>query len=492
MCRPLASLTAGQHGNFHPEPGRRLPRACQGNYELTWTELRRANLRVPIYRPTGFLASVIVAVLVAGAVTQASSDCIPPPAGMTHWYPGDTDASDLVGNNPGSLETGATAGTPGEVSGAFALDGVSGGIDLGDVPDFDFTQSSSFTVEAWIDTFGPTGNDVQFVFAFNYQCTPTDEILAIANSGPDAGKIGFEVRDAMNVSTDVVSPAALTTNVFHHVAVVREVVASVATLKLYVDGTLVGMATDASTGALDFSPASDFIGRRFPCADLSSFNGLIDELTTYDRALSDSEIQAIAAAGSAGKCKSPPTTSTSTTSTSTTLTTTTTSTLTTTSVSTTTASTTSTTVRTTTTTSSTAPQPTTTSTTQPAGGCANEPVGPTFVSLNCQLAALIAEVSGETALGTLQPKLLDELQNAKMHKEQAEMLCRQASKRRTRNALRPAINRVARFVATLGSRKARTIPPNVTSPLRTAAETIRTDLHALQRAVQCPQDAPSA
>jgi hypothetical protein len=119
-------------------------------------------------------------------------------------------------------------------------------------------------------------------------------------------------------------------------------------------------------------------------------------------------------------------------------------------------------------------------------------VGPTFLSLNCRLAALIAEVAGETDLVTLQPKLLDQLQKAKTHKEQAEMLCRQASKRRTRNALRPAINRVSQFLATLGSRKARTIPSSVTAPLRTAAEAIRGDMHALQRAVQCPQDAPPA
>src|SRR5205085_6828151 len=34
-----------------------------------------------------------------------------------------------------------------------------------------------------------------------------------------------------------------------------------------------------------------------------TFNGLIDEPTIYNRALSDAEIQAIYSAGSAGKCK---------------------------------------------------------------------------------------------------------------------------------------------------------------------------------------------
>ncbi len=142
---------------------------------------------------------------------------------------------------------------------------------------------------------------------------------------------------------------------------------------------------------------------------------------------------------------------------------------------------------TTTTTTTTA---TTTSTTVPAGSCAGEPVGPTFVSIDCRLAALIAQVAGENDLGALQPKLLDQLQKAKTHKEKAEMRCRQASKRRTRRALRPAINKVGQFLRTLGSRKARTIPPTVKDGLRTAADAIRLDMQALQRAVQCPHDAP--
>ena len=92
----------------------------------------------------------------------------------------------------------------------------------------------------------------------------------------------------------------------------------------------------------------------------------------------------------------------------------------------------------------------------------------------------------------MQPKLLDQLQKAKTHKEKAEMLCRQASKRRTRKGLRPAINKVVQFLRTLKSRKAQTIPQAVKDALREAADGIRLDMEALQRAVQCPQDAPPA
>src|SRR5213080_193555 len=48
--------------------------------------------------------------------------CIPPPAGVVAWYPGDGNASDTQGHN-GTLQGGATF-TAGKVGQAFSLDGV--------------------------------------------------------------------------------------------------------------------------------------------------------------------------------------------------------------------------------------------------------------------------------------------------------------------------------------------------------------------------------
>jgi CSLREA domain-containing protein len=105
-------------------------------------------------------------------------------------------------------------------------------------------------------------------------------------------------------------------------------------------------------------------------------------------------------------------------------------------------------------------------------------------------------MAGECVAGEAAPTVdaihFDQLQKAKMHNEQAELLCHQVRKRLTRNALRPAINKVTQFLATLASRKAKTISPTVKGTLRTSADAIRTDMQALQRAVRCPQDAPPA
>jgi parallel beta-helix repeat protein len=195
-----------------------------------------------------------------------------------------------------------------------------------------------------------------------------------------------------------------------------------------------------------------------------------------------------------GPCTAAPPTTTTTTTTATTTTATTTTVTTTTTTTTATTTTVTTTTATTSTTSTTRTTTTTatTSTTQPADACAGAAVAPTFVSIDCRLLALIAQVQGASALGTLQPKLLDQLEKAKMHKEQAETLCRQANKRRTRNALRPAINKMTQFVRTLGSRRVRTIPQDLVGTLRTAATSIRTDMQTLEHDLRCPDDAPPA
>ncbi|MGH9945549.1 MAG: hypothetical protein ACRD9R_24610, partial [Pyrinomonadaceae bacterium] len=50
-------------------------------------------------------------------------ECLPPPAGMVAWYPGDGNADNLVGVNNGTLQNGATF-APGKVGQAFSFDGV--------------------------------------------------------------------------------------------------------------------------------------------------------------------------------------------------------------------------------------------------------------------------------------------------------------------------------------------------------------------------------
>jgi hypothetical protein len=236
---------------------------------------RRKNVAI---RKTIVLASVFASVL---ATTEVEAQII-------HRYSGDSNASDTAGTNPGAFENGATAGTPGKVGGAFLFDGIDDGVNLGNVPDLDYGPSSSFTWEAWVNSFGPTSQSVQYVLATNYACTPTAQVLQIFNSGVDAGKAAFAVRDANDVASSVITPFPLSFNAWHHLTAVREVTPGGKFIHLYVDCVLVASAPDITTETLA-SNASDFIGRRFLCPDASTFNGLIDEVRFYNRALTPEE-----------------------------------------------------------------------------------------------------------------------------------------------------------------------------------------------------------
>jgi hypothetical protein len=69
-------------------------------------------------------------------------------------------------------------------------------------------------------------------------------------------------------------------------------------LKFYLDGVLVSSITDPTTGTFtradSFANQPDRIGAvAVPCAGKRFYRGLIDEVQIYNRALSDSEIQAL-------------------------------------------------------------------------------------------------------------------------------------------------------------------------------------------------------
>jgi hypothetical protein len=233
----------------------------------------------------------------------AGQSCLPAPSGLIHWYRGDVDGSDSAGTNSGTLQGGVTITNAGEVGGAFLFDGVSGGVDLGYVPDLDFAPDSSFSLEAWFNTFGPTSpaQDSQAIIMLNYNCTPTVQGLLIGNNPPNFGVGSFLVRDTNGLQGVANSPPVSSTG-FHHLVGVREVSGGVKTLRVYLDGVLADTQPDPTTGALAGAPVTDWIGRRNVCGTDDVFNGMIDEVSIYNRALTTSEVQALFNASSAGKC----------------------------------------------------------------------------------------------------------------------------------------------------------------------------------------------
>src|SRR5512147_84110 len=118
---------------------------------------------------------VLPALLTCALTGQAIAQSVLP-SGAISWWPGEGNAKDVVGLNHGTVESGVGF-VPGKVGQAFSFNGLpeGGGVNLGNVPAFDFTSTSSFTMEAWVDSLGPTAspNDTQNIMTLNYNCGAT-------------------------------------------------------------------------------------------------------------------------------------------------------------------------------------------------------------------------------------------------------------------------------------------------------------------------------
>jgi Concanavalin A-like lectin/glucanases superfamily len=237
------------------------------------------------------VASFLVAI---SAAAQVSTN------GLVGWYQAEGNTLDSAGHNDGTAVNVLYA--PGRIGSAFLFDGATSGVSLGVPVDFNFPQSESFTLAAWFDSFGPNApmsngdiQDGQAILFLNYNCsgTPTAETLSIPAAG---GPVSFMVRDLNGATVIVRSPSSPSFNSFHLAVGVREVSGTNKTVRLYLDGELAASGVDPTSAAL-FSGVNSWIGRRNSCLSDNVFNGLIDDVRIYNRALTDSDVRSLYDAG---------------------------------------------------------------------------------------------------------------------------------------------------------------------------------------------------
>jgi hypothetical protein len=241
-------------------------------------------------------ASEIFAIYEAGSAGKCQPfECVSPPAGLVGWWPGEGNADDMANTNNGRLLNGASFAT-GEVGSAFNFHGGEDSVAVPDSPNLRLT--TQFTLEAWIYPRS----------AYADQCI-------LAKVGISGGNNGYEMYLSYQnwLSGQFNSPgqswpgnviaysnaAAIVPLVWYHVAWTYDQSA----MKLYLNGlpvvtNVIGPHPIAvSTNSLRISGVDEH--------NTVFFNGLIDEPAVFSRALSDAEIRAIYAAGSAGKCPVP-------------------------------------------------------------------------------------------------------------------------------------------------------------------------------------------
>ena len=217
------------------------------------------------------------------------------PSGLVAWWRGEGDALDEVGSHHGELLNN-TAFAAGRVGQGLMFDGVDDAVQV------EYSSElvlSNLTIEAWVKPLSPVDDadyaqELIFGQAFGYPQ------LVVRN-----GNNGIRVRLSLaeNPSTFMVleSTEEIPVDEFSHVAATWD--GSV--MKLYVNGSPAGEMTPGRLPTPTTCPF--FIGGWQDACGFTGgfFNGVIDELSLYSRALSAAEIYDIYGAGQAGKCVPP-------------------------------------------------------------------------------------------------------------------------------------------------------------------------------------------
>lgn len=255
----------------------------------------------------------------SGAI-ECCERCTPPPPGIVAWWPGDGNANDIVGGHGGAPTGGATFAdrvhpvTGIAVGTAFSFDGAASSIEVPDHSALDFTSGaadSAFTFETWIKRSALNRNDT-ILSKYNSFARPSRQqyiFEVISDNRLFIGLFDPLVSGAWRDFRLAVASVGTIDAGWHHVAATYDGSGDVAGLRLYIDGQaqLTSVeSNDAGYVAMDNGSEPVRIGATITNLDGSLqevFAGLIDEVTIYNRAMTASEVQAVFAAGSAGKCK---------------------------------------------------------------------------------------------------------------------------------------------------------------------------------------------
>ncbi len=197
--------------------------------------------------------------------------------GLVSWWRFEGNANDEIGENDGTLTNGVDCNVQGKYGKACEFDAIDDYVDVGN----DVSLSIGFsdqTYEGWFKTAAKQ-TSTYTALVERYGSISRFNL----GFGTNGQVIAFLV-DVNGNSAVAISPTAYDDDKWHHIAMVR----TPTTLTLYVDGVAV-VTKDATSVTNVTVPYPVNIGQwagRF-------FNGTIDEVMIFNRALSVNEVKAI-------------------------------------------------------------------------------------------------------------------------------------------------------------------------------------------------------
>ena len=243
---------------------------------------------------------LIYSLLTASGGGDGTVSCVTPPAGLLSWWPGDSNANDMISNNHGLLLNGASL-AQGKVDQSFNFDGADDALSLNtSALKNPFTGMS---VEAWVLPLSHGKDTIAGVGLYGKTIISNTDGDGFAVRVKD-GFIQVDMRTTGGNVLQTFGGAQVPLNQWSHVAVTF----GGGAIKAYLNGALVGSVPASGTmkNSQNASTCTMIGNEPAGCVVQSSgfgWPGRIDELGIFNRALTQTEIQAIFNAGSAGKCK---------------------------------------------------------------------------------------------------------------------------------------------------------------------------------------------
>ncbi len=225
-----------------------------------------------------------------GRKVRAPAAWSSPPAGCVARWRADGNGRDSVGGNDALLLGGITF-APGRVGQAFRFDGVGGAVQVPAAPALDVGKGNGLTIAAWIKPMDVSVQRplVEWNDAHGFMGTQFWIAVAALEGGP--GSLWGNLVDTDGEYHPISTPTGLVLpNVFQQVALTYDKPSGLAVL--YLNGSEVAQANLAS-----FTPytSSDlYFGLRPSGVSAGNrYEGLLDEVGIYNRALSPGEIQTL-------------------------------------------------------------------------------------------------------------------------------------------------------------------------------------------------------
>ena len=238
------------------------------------------------------LKSILLTAVATISLATATLAQVPnyvPTNGLISWWPFNGNANDESGNGNNGTVSGATLTGDrfGNANKAFTFDGANDYIDIGDpiVNSLDF-QGGAFTISAWFNATAVNGNDIPLLLkSTGSNVNSGDYGVVISNNTNNKVQFGMSFGNGNGAAVSSVN--SINTGIWQHLVIVFN---STSDIKLYLDNSL-GLSCFSCTNnpSILNNPSTPL---RFGWYQTYNnfFNGKLDDIGIWNRALTQQEI----------------------------------------------------------------------------------------------------------------------------------------------------------------------------------------------------------